>query len=330
MLSFFRTNQILNSLIFLIYLLLARGSAFLLTPEADDAAVSTTPLADFILNVLAGLNTWEYRIVEFGLLFVQAVYISLIVRKHRLVSEYLLLPGAMYLLLASAIPSFFSIFPILVANTFVLIAIEQLMSTYRNPLASGKIFNLGFWIGLASLFYFPYVFLLLLAIFGLGSLRAFRISEFLAALTGTFAVYFLTATIYFWYDHLIFFWQHQFADNFAILNFAPLESNHDLVAFFILALLVLLVLFGYGSIVQKQNIQFQKKIGVLYIAAIISPLALFFQANVSLSHIAMLIIPIGILLGLLLANVGRTSRELIHFLLLIGILAWQLNPYWLK
>ncbi|MEM0994904.1 MAG: hypothetical protein AAGI49_17870 [Bacteroidota bacterium] len=311
-------------------MLLLRGSVFLLAPASVEALATDTPATYYVLTFLSELRIWEYRLVEFLLLFFHAIYLTVIVRKHRLVTEYLLLPGAMYLLVASAIPPFLGISSILLANTFILIAFDQLMSTYRKPKAAGNIFDTGLWIAIASLFYFPYLFFLLLAIFGLSSLRAFKLNEFFSMLFGAITVFFLAATITFWNDHLSYFLEQQFVVNSNLLNLSLSQRDFFLVELLLMAFLLLMVLFGYSSIMLKQNIQFQKKVGILYIMLAISPFALVLQPSLSVSHLGILIVPIGVLLGLLLSNIGKTTAELLHFILLVLVLAWQLNPYWLS
>ena len=109
----------------------------------------------------------------------------------------------------------------------------------------------------------------------------------------------------------------------------PNTNSFLVVELLIIIFPLLFVLFGYGAIMQRQNIQFQKKVGVLYIIAAISPLALLLQTQVSWSHIAILTVPIGLLLGLFLASINKMIAEILHFILLVMILAWQFHPYWL-
>lgn len=328
MLSFFRTNQILASISFLVYIFILRGSTFFLPSQVNLFGKSEGFFSNELLGMLENEGIWSFKIVEFGLLFLQAIYITVLVRKHQLVTDSLLIPGATYILIASAVPSFLGLTSILIANTFLLIAIDYLMGTYRVPNSSGKIFNVGFFIALASLFHFSYIIFLLLAIFGLNYLRAFRISEMLALLLGALVVYFLVSTYYFWQDELDIFWQEQIYNKVAFIDFVKI-SNNQYIELIIMGLLLLFILLSYSAIVKRQNALFQKKAGILYIIAAISLLSLVFQTNIITYHTGILIVPIGILLGLLFVNISKTASEVVHIVLLIIVLAWQFNPFWM-
>ena len=64
------------------------------------------------------------------------------------------------------------------------------------------------------------------------------------------------------------------------------------------ALLVLWVIFNNGVYNFKKNIQIQKRISVLYWVLLFAGLTVFFQAKISLTHLQIITIPIGIFLGL--------------------------------
>ncbi|MEM8523433.1 MAG: hypothetical protein AAGG68_02260 [Bacteroidota bacterium] len=330
LLSFFRTNQVLGSLIFLLYLFVLRSIPLLLAPlEAWSPKVSGV-LFIWFSNLLKDSPIWMENVVSVALLFIHAVYITLFLRKNQMSGENILIPSALYLLTACAIPIFLHLNPILLANTFLLIAIDQMMGIYRNPNSAGKIFNIGFWIAVASLFYFSYSCFLFLAIFGLSSLRAFKLNEFLTLIIGALSVYFLAYAYALWNDQLWVFHQSQILDNIAILDFTKSSSVSTYVQLAIVGIFVLVALVTYGTIVRRQNMQFQKRTGILYIIAAISATSLLFQANVEVAHVGILIVPVGLLLGLMVNSSNKTSAEIIHLFLLLLVLMWQASPYWMS
>ncbi len=118
------------------------------------------------------------------LLSLQAVLINVLVSNHRLASEVSLFPGLFYILIASSLPDFLCFSPIHLANTFLIIALGILMATYKQSSCADLIFNVGLWLGVASLFYPPFLLFLFVGMAGLNVLRAYKIRERLMILAG--------------------------------------------------------------------------------------------------------------------------------------------------
>lgn len=327
MLSLFRTNQLLGGALFIFYLLFLRGLSFI-SPEYFEWEVHASGfLAKPVLDWVNAQNLWIEELMSFILLLLQAMFITLSLRRHRLVSEDILIPGALYLLTAHCIPAFHEMSPMLLANTFLLFALDQLISTYRNQQCADHLFNVGLWIALASFFHFSYIYFLLLGIFGLNSLRLFRLNEFLMLISGAIVAYFLTAVYWFWYDKLEVFLQTQFIDNVALFSFVGEISNIDFyVGLGIMLILLASVILGYSSLMRRKAIPFQKRIGIFYFVLLLSPIFLIFQANIDLSNLLILSVPVGILLGMIIKNMNNTSAEIFHLFLLSITIFWQLKP----
>jgi len=310
--------------------LLLRSIPLLLAPLEAWSPKASGVLFVWFSNLLKDSPFWVEDVVSITLLFLHAVYITYFLRKHQMSGENILIPSALYLLAASAIPTFLHLNPILLANTFLLIAIDQMMGIYRNPNSAGKIFNVGFWIAVASLFYFSYSCFLLLAIFGLSSLRAFKLNEFLTLIIGALVVYFLAYVYAFWNDQIWEFHQIQILENIAFLDFTSTDSINTYIGLAILGIFLLVALIAYGVIVRRQNMQFQKRTGILYITAAISVVSILFQANIEVIHVGILIVPVGILIGLMINSLNKTSAEIVHLFLFLLVLMWQASPYWMS
>lgn len=302
----------------------------MLAPLEEWSPKASGVLFTWVSDFVEGKAFWMEDVFCVVLLFIHAIYITLFLRKHQMSGEHILLPSALYLLTACAIPAFLHFTPTLFANTFLLIAIDQIMGIYRNPNSAGKIFNIGFWIAIASLFYFSYSCFLLLAIFGLSSLRAFKVNEFLTLIIGALSVYFLAYAYALWTDQFWSFHQLQILDNVAFLDFWNHSSTSIYVQLVIVGIFLSITLITYGVIVRRQNMQFQKRTGVLYIIAAVSATSLLFQANIDIAHAGVLVAPVGILIGLMVNSLNKTSAEIIHLFLLLLVLMWQASPYWMN
>ena len=195
MLSLFRTNQIAFNLLLIVYILLVRGSAlFVGHPEEDFTGQGV--LSDW-LNESWGTTGVLAVSIGIVIVFLQSLLINIIVAKFRMATSVSLFPGLFYALLASMIPEFLALSPALMANTFFILALWELLETYRKNNVAGHIVNVGFWIGIASLFYFSEVVFLLLAFIGLNVLRAFKFKEVMMLWIGFFCTLYYVCCVFF-------------------------------------------------------------------------------------------------------------------------------------
>jgi len=327
LLSLFRTNQTANSIYFFIYILLLR-SAVVIWP--DLFAWQPDHSGQFSLWVYEWLGTdgWILHVVAALLLFVQAVYIALLTIKHRLGSEVSLFVGVFYIIMASALPAFCHLSPELMATTFFIIALDEVLSTYRNTEAAVRIFNIGFWLAIGSLFAPAYGILLFWGMLALWVLRSFRVRELLMLLIGAGVPYALLSTYFFWYGKLGAFWQTAVLGELAWLDFMRLqELGYVELIFFVL--LALWCVFSRSAILLGAVMETRIKTDVIYWALLLCGGIVLVTPEVSTAELFVLVVPLGVLLGLRFLILPKRIAALLHFLLIVAILVWQLRPLWM-
>lgn len=326
-LELFRTNQLAVSILLLFYALLLRFPAFILpdTYVVQTAGVWSWAVYDWV----GGASGMLPDIIAIVLLFLQAVYLNQIVIKHRLAKNISLFPGLFYIAIASLFPEFTHLSPLLMANTFYIIALGELMEIYKRNTSADRIFNAGFWIAVASFFYFSYLSLLILGIIAIFIMRAVRFNEVLTLLSGAVVAYFLTSVYYFWDDRLSEFLQVHFVKNFGFMDL-QIPLNWELYAQIILVgLLIIIIFFSYRSYTLRQNIQTQKKLSILSWAIIAAIFSLLIQSQVNFEHLLIIAVPLGVFISLNFINMSARWAETLHLLLLITIIVWQFKPLFL-
>ncbi len=328
MLSLFRTNQIAFNLLLIVYILLVRSSAFFVA--APEEAYSGQGVLSNWFQGYFGTSGGAAVLAGIIIVFIQSLLINIICAKFRLAISVSLLPGLFYALLVSMIPEFLALSPALLANTFFILALWELFESYRKTDVAGHIVNIGFWVGVASLFYFSEVIFLLLAIIGLIVLRAFRVKEVLMLLIGFLVPYIFSAVYFFWYDHLGVFWQTHIIDNVSFFNLSLKPGLVTYINLAMIALVALIVLFGFNSYYAKKNIQVQKNITVLYWTLFFAMISIVFQANIQFYHFLIFMVPLGIFLSFKFLKMKSQKAEAFHLLLFVGILIWQFHPWWLR
>ena len=324
MLALFRTNQLFLSVLLIFYVAGLHIAAFIF--PANTAISSPGVLSVFLMDWI-GTEGLTAELVTIGLLVFQAVLINIVVATNRLTAEVNLFPGLFYLLVASLIPEFIHFSPLHLANTFYIIVLMELMSTYKKPSAPDRIFNAGFWTAIASFFYFSYYLLLVLVFVALNVLRAFNMREQLIFIIGAIVPHILLGVYFFWYGQLDFFIQKQFVENISFLQLPTLNGYLDYLKIAFLGMLVLVCMLSYGNYTFRQNIQVQKKITILFWGLFISIFSIFFQAGMMLDHLLILAVPLGILLSFNFTKMSNQGAEVFHLLLLTVILLLQFLPY---
>jgi hypothetical protein len=330
-LSLFRSNQIFISVLLIFYIAVLRGSVFLAlfkwTPVGEGIFFKWTPVGHGIFSEWLygwiGSQTPVAHIVAMFLLLVQGFMVNALVINHRLSNEVNLFPGVFYVLLSCAIPDFLYLSPVLLGNTFFLLALLQLMEIYKNPACAGKIFNAGLCLSLASFFYFPFLFFFVVLMAGLNILRAFKLREQLMMFSGILVVYLLVGIYYFWFDRFDYFWETQIGRNADFLSFGITLAASQYWKLGAFALLLLVVLFNNSTYFQKKNIKVQKKISILNWVLTGIAISALFQSNVTLEHLLLMALPGGIFLSFTFTAMKSQWAEALHFILFISVLAVQ-------
>jgi hypothetical protein len=319
MLTFFRTNQPLANIFLLVYLGVVRLSTFI------------HPLP-FIPKSQGILTEWMYaelpptsfgaQIASFLLVFIQAIFINITMARYRVSNEITLLPGLFYCLITALLPDFLALSPALLANTFLIIALFYLFEVYKNTQASIRIFDVGFWVGVAGLFHFSYTFFIFWGILGLGILRGIRFKELLMFLLGIFAPFFLFSSYLFWIDRFPYMYKH-FANNLSFFSFIKYSNSAAYVKLGIVSLLIAIVVLANNQFSTKRGISVQKFLSCVYWMLFIGGITTLFQSNVDLSHLLIISVPLSILLSLLFQRTSIAIAEVLHMLLLVTSLILQ-------
>jgi hypothetical protein len=324
-LQIFRTNQIFTTVLLLFYIALLRFTVFL-------APFKWTPSGHGIFSeytyYLVGSQELISQIIAFVLLLVQGFSINLLVINHRLSHENNLFPGVFLVLISCLIPDFLYLSPVLLGNTFFIFSMIELFSIYKNPACADRIFNAGLLVGIASLFYFPFLFFYIFLFAGLTILRAFNIREQLASLSGIFVVYFIAGFGFYWFNQLDFFWEIQFRKNFNFLSFMrDYYAFGEYMKLGVLLFLVLVAIFNSDAYMLKKNIQVQKKISILFWSIGVGVLSAFFQSSLTLEHWLLLAPPLSVFLALTFTSMKPQWAEALHFLLIFGAISVQLATW---
>ena len=204
--------------------------------------------------------------------------------------------AALYLcLFIGIIPQFFLTPIVMLSNLFVLLGLRRIFSLKKNLNTKKKLFDAGFWIALATIFY-PWSVLYFVPLF----VAILMITS--DYFKNTFAVFFgalsvsLTAFLYIFFLNKDFdIWLKQMPQ----INL-DLSIYYDLITFFPLAILLISSLWGISSLFNKMVFKTSKSRFVYFIlfsALVIGLIIPLVSENKSMADFIFLVFPLAIVMA---------------------------------
>jgi hypothetical protein len=325
MLQLFRTNQVYQIALLLGYALLLRADLLIVARpmEMPGGGLFSEALFEWFGD------RWPLRNAFALLLLVgQAILLNETINRHRMVRDQTYVPAVCYVLLASGSPELSQLSAPLLANTFLLLAISALFNGHRRKEAMEPLFNAGFWVAVASLFYLSAWIFLVFALLALALLRKPDLRENLVLVSGFVTVYLLLGVTFFCLDGLPYFGQRHFAAHFSFPHWTGRADWSLYLQFGTAGLLLLWALGNLPTILFKTSIQVQVFLQVLYWAMLFSGLCLFVQRDVAWSHALMLCLPLSIFFAFNLMSLrSRFLAEALHLVVFMAAVAVQYQTY---
>lgn len=330
MLSIFKSNNPAVVLVYIFCLILFRLCLLWLAVNDSTGFLHTEPLSASLFSFLKNLSQNQVLLSTFLsalLSFVQAILVNNIVNSNKMTARKNYAAGAVFIVFSSFFTSNLFMTPALLSLTFVLLAIGRLFSLVKKEKANGDIFDLGFFISIAALFYFPSIALVLFAYIGLAIVRSFNYREWLIVLTGFTAPLFVVFVFYFWNDitpSLLPDLMNQPGRDWLVL---PVFTVSDKLMMSALAFCTIAGLFFLPGSLHSSLIQLRKFANILVVFTVFVLLAALLQQTVRLSHGILLAFPLSLFTSMMLLKIKRSwVAEVIYLILILLVLAGQYLP----
>lgn len=322
---FFNVNNPSVIVFVFLYVLLLNGALFF-SSGSFQVAETTAPFSALFFQLtgfLFGNNHYVLSLLSVLLVFAQALLFNSLVNNVKVFTNGTYVPAIIYALLASLFTEFLFITPVLLATFFVLLAIGKALKFYKQHHALGDIYDMSFLIGIASLFYMPFVLLLLLVFVSLAVMRSFNWREWVAGLLGFLSVYFLTGTWFFMTDGLHEFLRQHFSPSTA--SPAVFHSRLGLYVVGILtAILVIAASFLFLLNFLKSTILTRKFLTLMGWTAVLLVFSAFLGEGFSLNHFVALSVPLSLLISHLFLTIRKVQiANAVHLVWLIAVLFFQ-------
>ncbi len=324
MLKFFNSNKIILSFFYLILIGLFAGIDYYFGKELGRSSVNTI-IAQTLLNPYYRLSIEVQYIISTLVVFIQCLLLIYISTKQQLLKTTNLLPGLFYILFLALSPSPFLLNEAILANFLIILAINDVLGSYKKNKAFAQVFNAGFFIGLASLFNPVYAILFIWAFIAFIQLRSFKGNERFLMVIGLALPYYLLGAIYYYNDELHLLLNYDLLTLFGLwnFNFTNLQSIFCLISGF---LLFVALSFNFTRFNYKRSIVVQRKILSLFVLYSIQLFLIIFLGLGVEQYLILLAIPAAVFSSLLSLNAPYQWGELVTLLLLLNILCLRITP----
>jgi len=319
-LAIFRSNQLIASLLLLLYAaVLHAGAWFHHEPVQMDTKEGG--ILYRLLQQVVPSEPWLLYSLGLLLLVAQAFLLNFMELRYRLDREAHLFPGVFFLLFTAYCPGFSILSPLHFANLFVFFSLFQAMNLLRKGEATGDIFNIGFFLVLSTLFCPAYIVFVLLFFAILNVVRGFQLRERIILIAGFLVVGYLAAGIAYLADYWKEFVQLQGPHAYGLSHIVP--SNAFSLFLIPWGVLLVVVLWQAGLFFRKRTMQEQKRVSFWFWMLLVSVATLPLQKNLAIGHVLVVAMPLAYLSAMWFFHLKANWAELLHFLLFSGAFAAQ-------
>ena len=321
MIEIFRTNQIFATLLLIPYTFLIRIYS-LIYPSGYEVQEWDTPFSKYLFTSVIESPILQ-SIVACVVVFFTANFINRHIVQNRLSKHLTLLPGLFFILITAGMPGGMICSPALLSGFFLMLAITSINRIYKTNDAAVRIFNAGFYIAIAVIFYPANLFFWAFGVIALLILRSFKVSELLILTSGMFIPLFLLGTYYYWHGDLSLIWEYFQFDKGILALFLALNLN-SILYLVAIGITVIYCILRYNSFTMKSAIQVQKKVDIIYWLMLFCLLIMFFVNGITFTHLVLLAIPFSMFIGLSYEKMKSAMiAEMIHVVIIIAILLSQ-------
>ncbi len=273
------------------------------------------------IDFIFGRSYLTYQIIALVIFFFQVAFFNFMALKHKMYHENNYLPALFCGLLGISFFDILQLSPALIGLTFILLSINNLLNYIesRNK-QDGSLINIGLYIGIAALFYLPYLLFLIVHIASLLFFTTTQQRRYLLLFYGILFPFVLVGLYYAWHGHLGDFLNNYILSLFTTERTVFMDIWQLLKLFgltiFIYSFASLKILTGYGFNVFQVRIQ-----KIMFLCFLIASLIWVFYADKTGNVLIMFIPWIAFFLCHFFISIRkRLQRELAFFVYFIAII----------
>lgn len=221
----------------------------------SDIWTKTGPLTAYVYGFiywLFGRDQMYYELFALVLAYFQSLYFAYLINRNRVIIERNYLPALMYAVVISLSFDLSKLSPALMANTFLLMAINSIFQHIDKAGESSEhVFEVGLQLGIGSLFLYTFPAFFLWAILSLLMFSPFRVNQIFLMILG-FVLPLFIAILFFYFNGAFGDFYHQW-----ILQFSRLIPLVGAEVFEVFAIFLLPLIFAIlGAFKVLNNVRY--------------------------------------------------------------------------
>lgn len=327
MLNFFK-NSYLSQQIAVVAIALVLWLPAFITKSAFIPGEFQTPLYNIIVSIL-DFSPFLLNLLAFIFYLLSVFLFNSMLSANRLVSKYSTIGAYSFVVMMCCSPELHSCYPFIFACPFILMTMHTLFLIYQTDAPENYMMNIGYFTGIASLFYYPSTFLIIWVLLSFIIFKFKGIRLFMIPIVGFLIINALLLGISFMfgrYDILIDSYSHFFRNisfSFELNGF----NNILLIVSGILLLISLLRTIGNKSSDKGTNVR--KRIGASFLLTLFAAVIFFMQKP--LMNNALVFMMFAMFYAIALSDIRRSRiANIIMIAFLIFVLANQYIPLFLN
>ena len=281
-------------------------------------------LYEFVMNFFTSIDLqFINKTLALILVIIQAGMVAAINNQYQLIGYRSYLPFFIFFLLIINFNDFLLIHPIYFANILFLTAWIRIKKAHGKQNAISNYFDASFLIGLASLFYFNYIYLIVILLINILISRPGNIKEFSISIIGAMLVLYLFSSLNFITNGEYINISNLFIISPGFTDFSSLSTTFIItgIYFILLSLLASFTLFKYYI---SLNINVRNNLKLFFYLFILG-ISIVIFTNSSLELIYLIAIPLSLFLSLFFINIR--NNLLGNVLLILMIISTIINIY---
>lgn len=321
MLNFFKHSYISQQVAVVLMALVLWMPAFI-TKSAFIPGEHTTLLYNIIISIFDFspilLNIIAFVVYLFGVFFFNSVLSA-----NRLVQKNNTIGAFVFVLMMCCVPQLHSCYPFLFACPFILMAMHTLFLIYQTENPENYMMNIGYFIAIASLFYYPSVFLMLWVVLSFMILGFREIRYLMIPITGFLLINALFVGIVFLFGDinvLIDSYSHYFRN--IAFHYDLKESDKILLIIFSVLFLIAFTRTLSNKASDKGS-NIRKRVGVATVLTICA-IVMFFM-HTPLMNNSLIFMMFAFFLSMMLSDIKKT--RLANIITIIMTLIIIVNQY---
>jgi hypothetical protein len=281
------------------------------------------PLYELLVNAL-GDKPFLFSLAGLGLAIAGAFLLNHIAVEKEVLNTASYMPGLLYGVFMSCGPLLTTLHPLLCSNIFVMLALNRLFATHRKESAFAEVFDAGFCVSIATLFYVPsFVFLPLIWI-SLILIRPFIWREWVISTLGFVVPYLFVGMYFYWIDKFNYLWYDKV---FYPINLHPIDLHWPVQDYLLFGLMAFITLVSFTRVfsgVAINTVRAKNNLMVLVWMCGLSLASVMVAPEFSIQYLSFLAVPCSVFAANFFISLKKNwFAELLFSLLLLAIVLAQ-------